>query len=178
MCACLPKIYLKCWPQQLYTTWKYIDHMTYVKGCIFPYIHQTAAFPIAHPVVAVLWNHIQTSLINVLLSFLCCPDSSPLEQPTEPNSRAWVLISPLTQIDTAIIWAPLIADGQISARLADPPVAFVSALRLWKYRGCLTIHGPSHNMKLFTARDFIGVLIGWNQSPVCHCACQQVLGQM
>lgn len=46
------------------------------------------------------------------------------------------------QIDTAIIRASLIADSQISARLADAVVAFVSSLRLWKHCGCLTIHGP------------------------------------
>lgn len=46
------------------------------------------------------------------------------------------------QIDTAIIWAPLIVAGQISARLADAAVAFVSSLRLWKQQGFLTIHDP------------------------------------
>lgn len=46
------------------------------------------------------------------------------------------------QIDTAIIRASLIADSQISARLADAVVAFVSSLKLWKHCGCLTIHGP------------------------------------
>lgn len=81
------------------------------------------------------------------------------------------------QIDTAIIWASLIADSQISGRLADVVVAFVSFLRMWKHCGCLTMHAPwSQHETLHCSGLCLLVLIGRNKSPVFLCACQQNQG--
>lgn len=77
--------------------------------------------------------------------------STTLDQPW-----AWYIMftTLLMQIDTAIIWASLIADSQISACPTDAVIAFVSCVRLWKCHGCLAFHGPIHNIKHFIARYF------------------------
>lgn len=107
------------------------------------------------------------SLISVLLTSLCCHDSSILDQLTEPN-RAGHVCSFLCSLRSIrqIIWAPLIVDGQISARLADAAVAFVSfskivqALEPFNNSWSRSQHQILHSLKPF----FLLVLIGRNWS--------------
>lgn len=121
-------------------------------------------------------SQVLMSLASVLLTFLGCRGSSPSGRANEGKlSRALVHISLPAQIDTAIIWAPLIADGQISGTSGRCSSCICRLTQIVKAPALFNNSWlPDHNMKLFTALDFcLLVLIGWNQSHVCSRACQQ-----
>lgn len=89
-------------------------------------------------------------------------------RPSQPGLTE-MLISLPTRVDRAIIRAPLIAAAQISVRLADAAVAFVSSFRhkvLGLFNNSWALMATCDSSALWTL--FVGV-IGWNWSPVCCC---------
>lgn len=91
----------------------------------------------------------RTSKWSAPSHFRCTHGSFSLDP---PRAQYWMFTTLLMQIDTTIIWASLIAAGQISACPTDAVIAFISCVRLRECHGCLTFHGPIHNIKHFTVQ--------------------------